>query len=93
MRKYKLNRTHERTVPTDAMVNKYKNFDKMRAQYEDVVRRPKTPLYKNKKLFLFIIIVGILAWLVAEAIEVEENSEQIQQTIERWTGRKYYKID
>ena len=93
MRKYKLNRTHERTVPSDAMVNKYKNFDKMRAQYEDVVRRPKTPLYKNKKLFLFIIIVGILAWLVAEAIEVEENSEQIQQTIERWTGRKYYKID
>lgn len=87
MRKYKLNRTHERTVPTDAMVNKYKNFDKMRAQYEDVVRRPKTPLYKNKKLFLFIIIIGLLAWLVAEAIDVEENKEQIQHNIERWTGK------
>ncbi len=87
MRKYKLNRTHERTVPSDAMVNKYKNFDKMRAQYEDIVRRPKTPLYKNKKLFLFIIIVGILAWLVAEAIEIEENSDHIQNTINRWLGK------
>jgi hypothetical protein len=69
------------------MVNKYKNFDKIRAQYEDIVRRPKTPLYKNKKLFLFIIIVGILAWLVAEAIDIEENSEQIQNTINRWLGK------
>lgn len=84
MRKYKLNRTHERKVPTDAMVNKYKSFDQLRAQYEHVVKRPKQPLYRNKKLFLFIIILGLLAWLVAETLEKESNNSQIVEPINKW---------
>jgi hypothetical protein len=80
MRKYKLNNTHERKVVTDAMVKKHMDFNKLRAEYNDVVKRPKAPLYRNKKLFLFIIIIGLLAWLVSEAIEEEEKRENEKPT-------------
>jgi hypothetical protein len=75
MRKYKLNNSQERKIVTDAMVKKHMDFHKLRAEYNDVVKRPTVPLYRNKKLFLFILIIGLLAWLVAEAIEEERDDK------------------
>ncbi len=84
MREYKLNKDKkENTTPSDEVINKHKNFDQIRTQYEDVVGRPKKPLYKNRKLFLFLILVALVAWLIAEAIQEEsKNSEKEEQKTE-----------
>lgn len=82
MKEYKLNKTKKETAtPTDEVINKYKNFDNIRAQYNDVVKRPKQPLYKNRKLFFFLVLIGLVAWLVAEAIlEEKENKDEDNET-------------
>lgn len=74
MIEYKLNKDKkENATPSDEVINKYKNFDNLRAQYQDVVKPPKQPLYKNRKLFFFLILIGLVAWLVAEAIQEEKD--------------------
>lgn len=80
MREYKLNKDKKKeAAPTDEVINKHKNFDQLRVQYEDVVKRPKLPLYKNRKLFFFLLLIGLVAWLVAEAMSEESNSSDDQQ--------------
>lgn len=82
MKEYKLNKAKkETTTPSDEVINKHKNFDNLRVQYNDVVKPPKQPLYKNRKLFIFLILIGLVAWLVAEAIQEEkENHEKEEGT-------------
>jgi hypothetical protein len=81
MREYKLNKDKkDQATPNDEAINKYKSFDNLRAQYEDVVRPPKQPLYKNRKLFFFLLLIGLVAWLVAEAIQEEEKDQNQEDT-------------
>lgn len=65
MKKYKIVKdktTYE--IPSDKVINKYKNFSLLQTQYQEVVKRPKLPLYKNKKMFLFLLLIFIIAFLV-----------------------------
>ena len=81
MRKYKINRDKERKLPPHAVSDKFKDFNKIRAQYNDITKRPKQPLYKNKKLFMLLILIALVAWVVSESIEEEEKvieAEKIQ---------------
>jgi hypothetical protein len=90
MRKYKLNSAQQRKIVTDAMIKKHMDFNKLRAEYNDVVKRPAVPLYRNKKLFLLMLILGLIAWLVAEAIEKDrdKNKKTFQQEY-FWLNEKH----
>lgn len=80
MKEYKLNKTKkETTTPTDEVINKFKNFDNLRAQYDDVVKPPKKPLYKNRKLFLLLLLIAVVAWLVAIAIQEEQEEQEKEE--------------
>lgn len=76
MRKYKINKDKDQKLPPAEVINKYKDFDKLRMQYSDITKRPKKPLYKNRRLFLFLLMVGLVAWLVYEAIEEDKKKER-----------------
>lgn len=65
MKKYKINRTNIENLPLDETINKYKDYSKLQVRYNDVVKRNKLPLYKNRKMFLFIILIVLLAYLIA----------------------------
>lgn len=81
MREYKLNKDKkDQATPSDEVINKYKNFDNIRVQYDDVVKPPKQPLYKNRKLFFLLLLIGLVAWLVAEAIQEESESSKNNDT-------------
>ena len=49
MRKYKINRDTERKLPPHAVSDRFKDFDKIRMQYNEITKRPKQPLYKKQK--------------------------------------------
>jgi len=68
MKKYKIvkNKTTYET-PSEKVINRYKNFNIIQTQYQEVVKRQKLPLYKNKKLFLFLFIIALIAYLVFTA--------------------------
>lgn len=73
MRKYKINRDNKPKLPPPEVIDKYKDFNKLRTQYSDITKPPKLPLYRNRKLFLFLLLIGLLAWLIAESIKEEKE--------------------
>ncbi len=76
MREYKLNKDKKDTLPSDEVIKKHKSFSDLRASYDDVVKRPREPLYKNRKLFLFLLLVGLTIWMIYEySEENKENTE------------------
>jgi hypothetical protein len=79
MRKYKVNREPVKLPSKEAMA-KHKSFSRLTHEYDTVVKRPKKPLYKDKKMFVFILIVGLLAVLIARSMADEESAEEPQDT-------------
>lgn len=64
MRKFRLNTDHTKSVPSAAQVKRYKDFDALSHNYERLAKRPKKPLYKDPKLFMFILLLGLIALLL-----------------------------
>ncbi|MFT4600973.1 MAG: hypothetical protein ACI857_001150 [Arenicella sp.] len=84
MRKYKVNREQPVKLPSKEAIAKYKNFSRLTHEYDNVVKRPKVPLYRDKKMFVFVLIVALLAVLIARAMAEEDkddgnNPDKIQQ--------------
>ncbi|MEX1003286.1 MAG: hypothetical protein WDZ35_14295 [Crocinitomicaceae bacterium] len=75
MRKYKVNRKKPVKLPSKEAIEKYKDFPRLRHEYDRYVKRPKKPLYKDKKLFFFILMIALLAYLIAQAIQEEEEEK------------------
>jgi len=75
MKKYKINRENKETpIPSDEVIAKYKNFKQLNVSYNEFTKRPNVPLYRNKKMFLFLLLIGLVAWLLADGFFEEENS-------------------
>lgn len=82
MRKYKVNRTSEQKIPSKETIEKYKDFSRLSHAYDHYTKRPKKPLYKDKRMFLFILLIALLAYLLAEAID-EEKQDKEENRIEQ----------
>jgi hypothetical protein len=84
MKKYTLNNDKKETqIPSDAVIKKHKSFKDLRASYDDVTKRTNVPLYKNKKLFLLLILIGVVAWVISETAtdpESEKDTDKIENT-------------
>lgn len=82
MKKYTLNNDKKETqIPSDEVIKKYKSFDQLRTSYDDVTKRSHVPLYKNKKLFLLLILIGVVAWVISETA-VDKDDEKDKDKIE-----------
>lgn len=81
MRKFKVNKTNQPKVPSKEALEKYKDFSRLSHAYDHYTKKPKVPLYKDKRMFLFILIIALLAYLLAQASE-ESTSEKNKDKIE-----------
>ena len=61
MTKYKINRDKEPDIPTKEEMEKYKDFSRLSANYDKFTKRPKLPLYKDKRFFLALVIIALIA--------------------------------
>ncbi|MBL4705930.1 MAG: hypothetical protein JKY54_15495 [Flavobacteriales bacterium] len=82
MKQYKINRSKVENLPSDETVEKHKNLKGLQVKYTDVVKRSKLPLYKNKKMFLFLLLVGLVAYLIATEWGDEEEEPEEENKIE-----------
>jgi hypothetical protein len=64
MRKFKVNTTAKPKEPTKDQMVRYKDFATISHQYERLTKRPKKPLYKDPKLFLLLLVIGIVILLI-----------------------------
>jgi len=64
MRKFTLNKEAKKKEPTREQINRYKDFSRLSHDYERIVKRPKKPIYKDPKLFLYILLLGLILYLM-----------------------------
>lgn len=63
--KFKINK---KDLP-DEQINKHKDFKKLMYNYQNATKPLyKTPLYKNKKVFLIILLILLLTYLIVELL-------------------------
>jgi hypothetical protein len=60
-------------MPSKEAIEKYKNFPRLRHEYDTYVKRPKKPLYKDKKMFLLLLLILLLTYLV-----IQSNQDEIE---------------
>ena len=66
MRKFEVNKDNKQSLPTKEEMAKYKDFARLSHEYDKVVKRPKLPLYKDKRMFLLLLLIILLAYLISE---------------------------
>ncbi|NOQ74778.1 MAG: hypothetical protein GQ574_22380 [Crocinitomix sp.] len=78
MRTYKVNRTKKPKVPSKETIEKYKDFTSLSHEYDKMVKRPKVPLYKDKKMFLVLLLIVLIAILLSQAGDEKSAEEDIE---------------
>ncbi len=64
MRKFERKTNEKSQEPTKEQMVRYKDFASLSHKYERLAKRPKKPLYKDPKLFLLLLIIGLMFLLV-----------------------------
>ena len=64
MRKFQRKTNDKSQEPTREQMVRYKDFASLSHKYERLAKRPKRPLYKDPKLFLLLLIIGLMFLLV-----------------------------
>ncbi len=64
MTKYKLNKDEKDNSPSNEEIEAAKDFARLRANYDNVTKRPRVPLYKNPIAFIALVIIIIILLLL-----------------------------
>ena len=80
MRKYKINRTENVRLPSKETIASYKDFSRLTHEYDRVVKRPKKPIYRDRKLFFILLFVALMALLLAQVAAEDEKKEKDEET-------------
>jgi zona occludens toxin (predicted ATPase) len=64
MRKFQRITNEKPKEPTKEQLVRYKDFASLSHKYERLAKRPKKPLYRDPKLFLLLLILGLMFLLV-----------------------------
>lgn len=64
MRKFSINRGKKNLEPSDEQIKRHKDFSRIHHDYERLTKRGKRPLFKDPKLYLLLVLLGIVMLLV-----------------------------
>ena len=67
MKKYYIYKGKKKKIKlTDEQIHKYRDFNSLFVQYQEITKRQKVPIYRNKKIFLFLILIALIAYLLSK---------------------------
>jgi len=56
--------------PSEEQIGRHKDFGRLKANYNQATKPLyKTPLYKNKKVFLVLVLLALIAFLISEFMD------------------------
>ena len=73
MKEYKINKDQAPKVPSSETIAKYKNFRHLSHEYDRLTKRPRVPIYKDKKAFLVLLLIVLIAFVLAQIADEEED--------------------
>ena len=66
---------------SDEKINKHKDFKKLMYNYQQATRPLyKTPIYKDKKVFLALLLILLLTYLITEFSDKKEEKKKEQES-------------
>lgn len=79
MSKYKFDK-NKKPLPGDDEISKYKDFGKLIHNYQRATKPLyNKPLYKQPKVFIFLVVIVLLALLISHLAEKEEQQKPAPQ--------------
>jgi hypothetical protein len=63
MRKFSIN-TAKNLEPTDEQIKRQKDFSRLHHDYEQLTKRGKKPIFRDPKLYLLFVIIGVVLLLL-----------------------------
>lgn len=75
MKKYQLQKGKLRELKEED-ISRHKNFKRLRANYEQLTKRPRKPLYKDPKALLGLLFIILILWLLLEEAKKDETNGQ-----------------
>ncbi|MGB1104143.1 MAG: hypothetical protein ACPG21_11000 [Crocinitomicaceae bacterium] len=86
MRSYKINKDNKEQLPDQATIEKYKDFSRLSHEYDRLTKRPKVPLYRDKKMFLVLLLIVLVAYLLSVISDHDKESDNnVNDRIEQTT--------
>lgn len=64
MRKFSINREKKDLEPSDEQIKRHKDFSRLHHDYERLTKRGKKPIYRDPKLYLIFVLIGIILFLI-----------------------------
>ena len=64
MRKFTLNKDKKDLNPSEAQIKRQKDFSRLHHDYEKLTKRGKKPLFRDPKMFLFLLVIAIILLLL-----------------------------
>ena len=64
MRQFRINRDKEKLEPTDEQIRRNKDFSRLHHDYERLTKRGKRPIYRDPKLYLLLVLIGVILFLI-----------------------------
>jgi len=60
MRKFSINREKKDFEPSEEQIKRQKDFSRLHHDYEKLTKRGKKPIYRDPKLYLLFVLIGII---------------------------------
>lgn len=64
MRRFTLNKEGKNIEPNPNQIKRFKDFSRIYSDYELLTKKRTRPLYKDPKLYLLFVIIGVLILLL-----------------------------
>lgn len=63
MKKFVVNKSRQKTEPSEEQIRRQKDFSRLHHEYERLTKRGEKPLYRDPKLFLLLFLLGLILLL------------------------------
>ena len=64
MRKFSIKQDDRPIEPSLEQIQRNQNFSKLYHDYERLTKRGKKPIYRDPKLYLMMVLIGVIALLL-----------------------------
>ncbi len=64
MRRFTINKEGKKIEPSSVQLGRFKDFSRIYSDYQIITKKRTKPLFKDPKLYLLFVIIGILLLLL-----------------------------
>lgn len=64
MRKFSIHKENKKLEPSEEQIRRHKDFSRLHHDYERLTKRGKKPVYRDPKLYMLIVLIGIILLII-----------------------------